>query len=84
MVGTVYHLNVESLNRRYLPQIFTALPLLLQIGLVLFLAGIHEFLWNLNHTVAIPIDIAVGSSLFFLLWTTVLPTMQALSLLFPL
>ena len=79
---SLHHLNVESLDRWYLPQIFTALPLLLQVGLVLFLAGILDFLWSLNHIVAIPIFIAVGLSLFFLLWTTILPTMQALSLLF--
>ena len=80
---SLHHLNVESLDRWYLPQIFTSLPLLLQAGLVLFLAGIVDFLWSLNHTVAIPIAIAVGLSLFFLLWTTISPTMQALSLLLP-
>jgi len=80
---SLHHLNVESVDRWYLPQIFTALPLLLQFALVLFLVGVLEFLWSLNSTVAIPIAVAVGSSLFFLLWTTVLPTMQALSLFFP-
>jgi len=80
---SLHHLNLESLDRWYLPQIFTALPLLLQVGLVLFLAGISDFLWNLNHTVAVPIAVAGGFSLFFLLWTTVLPAMQALSLLLP-
>jgi len=80
---SLHHLNVESLDRWYLPQIFTTLPLLLQLALVLFLGGILEFLWNLNSTVAIPIAVAVGSSLFFLLWTTVLPTTQALLLILP-
>ena len=46
-------------------------------------AGILDFLWNLNQTVAIPIAITVGFSLVFLLWTTVLPAMQAVSLLLP-
>jgi len=81
---SLHHIAVESLDRWYLPQIFTALPLLLQVGLALFLVGILDFLWSLNHTVAIPIAIAVGFSLFFLLWTTISPTMQALSLLLPL
>jgi len=80
---SLHYFNVESLDRWYLPQIFTALPLLLQVGLVLFLAGIVDFLWSLNHTVAVPVAIAVGFSLFFLLWTTVLPTVQALCLLLP-
>jgi len=80
---SLHHLNVESLDRWYLPQIFTALPLLLQLALILFLAGILDFLWSLNSTVAIPIAVAVGLSLSFLLWTTVLPTMQALLLFLP-
>ena len=80
---SLHHLNVESLDRWYLPQIFTALPLLLQLALVLFLGGILDFLWSLNSTVAIPIAVAVGFSLFFLLWTTVLPTTQALLLFLP-
>jgi len=79
---SLHHLNVDSFNRWYLPQIFTALPLL-QIALVLFLIGILEFLRNLNHTVTIPVGVAVGFSLFFLLLTTILPTMQALSLFLP-
>jgi len=80
---SLHHLNVESVDRWYLPQIFTALPLLLQLALVLFLVGVIEFLWSLNSTVAIPIAVAVGLSLSFLLWTTVLPTMQALLLFLP-
>ena len=80
---SLQHLNNESLDRWYLPQIFTALPLLLQLALVLFLVGVIEFLWSLNSTVAIPITVAVGLSLSFLLWTTVLPTMQALLLFLP-
>ena len=80
---SLHHLNVESLDRWYLPQIFTTLPLLLQLALVLFLAGVLDFLWSLNSTVAIPIAVAVGSSLFFLVWTTILPTMQTLFLFLP-
>jgi len=80
---SLHHLNVESLDRWYLPQIFTALPLLLQLALVLFLIGVLEFLWNLNSTVAIPIVVTIGLSLFFLLWTTILPTMQTLFLFLP-
>ena len=56
---------------------------LLQLALVLFLGGILDFRWSLNSTVAIPIAVAVGFSLFFLLWTTVLPTTQTLLLFLP-
>ena len=51
---SLHHLNVESLDRWYLPQIFTALPLLLQFALILFLAGVHDFLWTLNTTCRYP------------------------------
>jgi len=78
-----HHMSVESLESWYLPQIFTTLPVLLLLALVFFLVGIIEFLWNLNPTVAIPIAIAVGMSLLFLLGTTLLPTLQALSLFLP-
>jgi len=57
---SLHHLNVESLDRWYLPQIFTVLPLLLQLALVLFLIGILEFLRDLNSTVAIPIAVEIG------------------------
>ena len=80
---SLHYLNVESLDRWYLPQIFTALPLLLQIGLVLFLAGTLDFLWSLNHSVAVPVAVAIGVILLFLLWTSISPTIQALFLLFP-
>ena len=80
---SLHHLNVQSLDRWYLPQIFTFLPLLLQLALVLFLVGVLDFLRSLNFTVAIPIAVAIGSSLFFLLWTTVIPTIQALALFLP-
>ena len=80
---SLHHLNIESLDRWYLPQIFTALPLLLQVGLILFLAGILDFLGSLNHIVVVPVAVAVGFGLFFLLWTTILPTIQALSLFVP-
>jgi len=80
---SLHHMGVECLDPWYLPQIFTTLPALLLLALVLFLAGIIVFLWNLDHAVAIPIIVAIGFSLLFLLGTTVLPTFQALSLFLP-
>jgi len=80
---SLHRLNVESLDRWYLPQIFTALPLLLQLALFLFMSGVVEFLWSLNSTVALPISVAVGLSLFFRVCTTVMPTIQALLLFLP-
>ena len=83
-IGFSYHrMSIESLESWYLPQIFTALPALLLLALVLFLVGVIEFLWNLNSTVATPIAVVAGMSLLFLLGTTILPTLQALSLFLP-
>jgi len=78
-----HHMSVESLDSWYLPQIFTILPVLLLLALVFFLVGVIEFLWNLNSTVAIPIIVAVGMTLLFLLGTTIFSTLQALSLFLP-
>jgi len=75
-------MHAEALKRWYVPQIFAALPLLLQIGLILFLVGLADFLWQLNHSVTIPVLMAVGATLLFLFVTTVLPTFQVLTLLF--
>jgi len=78
-----HHMSSESLDSWYLPQVFTALPLLLLLALVFFLVGVVEFLCNLNYTVAIPAAVAICMSLLFLLGTTLLPTLQALSLFLP-
>jgi len=55
---SLHHLNVESLDQWYLAQIFAALPLLLQVGLALFLAGILDLLWNLNQAI---VDVRVDT-----------------------
>jgi len=47
------------------------------------MSGVVEFLWSLNSTVALPISVAVGLSLFFRVCTTVMPTIQALLLFLP-
>ena len=80
---SLHQLSLEALERWYIPQIFTMLPLLLQLALILFLIGIVDFLWHLNTAVAIPVAIAAASSVLFILATTALPTLQMVSLLIP-
>lgn len=58
------------------PQILSALPLLFQAAVVLFFAGLLEFLWMLNRTVAAYVTAAVGAVLLFLIITTIAPTLQ--------
>lgn len=80
---SLHRMHTEAFERWYVPQTIGALPLLLQIGLVLFLAGTMDLLWHLNATVASLVTVAISLVLAFLTLTTVLPTLQAVSLLLP-
>ncbi|RXW12773.1 hypothetical protein EST38_g13081 [Candolleomyces aberdarensis] len=80
---SLHQMQMESLDKWWVPHIFTMLPLLLQAALILFLIGLNELLFNLNRTVAIWVAIAIGLALFFLGATTVLPTLQNLYLFLP-
>jgi hypothetical protein len=50
-----------------------ALPALLQLSVVLFLCGLADLLWNLNHTVAIPLIVVITLVLSLVGVTTGLP-----------
>ncbi|KAH9485751.1 hypothetical protein JR316_0002666 [Psilocybe cubensis] len=80
----IFHMRAEALEKWHVPQIFTALPLLLQCALVLFFTGIIEFLLSLGSNVAAPVIVVIALTLLFLLATTLLPTLQALPLYLPL
>ncbi|KIM36336.1 hypothetical protein M413DRAFT_291726 [Hebeloma cylindrosporum] len=71
----------EALEAWYVPQIFAGLPLLLQGALALYLAGLIDYLLGFGLGVAIPGIIFITLSLFFLVATTVLPTLQGLIVL---
>ena len=71
-------MRAEAFDRWYVPHILAGLPVLLQIALVLFFAGLVDFLLQLHLIVAIPVIILVSSTLLFLLLTTILPSLQAL------
>ncbi|KAF9475235.1 hypothetical protein BDN70DRAFT_996554 [Pholiota conissans] len=75
------HMRSEALEAWYVPQMFAALPLLLQVALVLFLAGLIDFTLPLGLKLSIPIIIVIGFILLFLGATTVLPAVQGLLLL---
>jgi len=80
---SLHSMHSEAIDRWYLPQIFTALPLLLQVGLIFFFIGVGDFLLQLHPAAAIPVIIAIGLTLLFLIITTILPTVQALTLFLP-
>ncbi|KDR78370.1 hypothetical protein GALMADRAFT_1317448 [Galerina marginata CBS 339.88] len=79
----LFNMRAESLQKWYVPRIFTLLPLLLQSALVLFLGGMIDFLLAFGDIIAIPVSVVIGSTVFFLAATTVLPTIQGFLLYLP-
>jgi hypothetical protein len=63
----------ESFEKWRIPILLSAMPLLLQLALVLFFAGILDLLWNLHYIVAGFCTVVVAASVFILVWTTVVP-----------
>ena len=77
----LFNMRVEG---RYVPQIFAALPVLLQFALILFLVGLIDFLLASGTKVAIPVITIVGVPFVFLIWTIVMPLFQAFTICLPL
>lgn len=72
----ILNARLDSLKQWYVPQIFAGLPLLLQGALVLFFAGMIEFLFSLRLEVAVPVTLSICIPLVFLVATTLLPVFQ--------
>jgi hypothetical protein len=66
-------LRDESLRIWGVPGLLGSLPVMLQVALVLFFAGILDLLWSLNHIVAALVSGTVGVVVLFVSATTVLP-----------
>ncbi|KAF8969145.1 hypothetical protein BDZ97DRAFT_1915508 [Flammula alnicola] len=71
-------IRYEGLITWKVPDILTALPVLLHSSLVLFFAGLIDLLWDLNHIVALFVTLISGFVILFIVATTVLPTLQLL------
>lgn len=80
---SLFHMRSDGFDRWYVKGIFTSLPLLLQAALVLFFGGMMDFLLRLVKEVAIPVIVVIGLTLFFLVATTILPTLQGFYLYLP-
>lgn len=79
----IFNMRNEGLEKWYIHSIFTAMPLLLQSALVLFFTGMIDFLLAFGHiAVVIPVTAVIGATLLFLIATTLLPTLQGISLFF--
>ncbi|KAI0778951.1 hypothetical protein BD413DRAFT_122445 [Trametes elegans] len=68
--------RVNSLRRWHVGGIVIVIPILLQIALVLFLAGLVVLLWTLHGTVAAIVSGLVGMLFVFLVVTTLLPAIK--------
>ncbi|KAF5360153.1 hypothetical protein D9758_011349 [Tetrapyrgos nigripes] len=66
-------IRYESFEKWHIPILLSAMPLLLQLALVLFFAGVLDLLWSLNYIVASFCTAVVAASVFILVWTTVVP-----------
>ncbi|KDR83136.1 hypothetical protein GALMADRAFT_872377 [Galerina marginata CBS 339.88] len=80
----LFNMRADGLKRWHVPKVFTALPLLLQSALVLFLGGVIDFLLSFGDAaVIIPVSVVTVLVLLFLVATTILPTVQSLFLCLP-
>ncbi|KAF5325010.1 hypothetical protein D9619_009812 [Psilocybe cf. subviscida] len=79
----ILNARLDSLQQWYVPEIFAGLPLLLQGALVLFFAGMIQFLFALCLKVAIPVTLSICIPLIFLTATTLLPILQIYILQYP-
>jgi len=75
----IFHMRAEALEQWHVPRVFASLPLLLQAALILFFAGIIDFLLSLSHVVATPVAIVLAYPILFIIYTTVVPTLQCFS-----
>ncbi|CAA7257496.1 unnamed protein product [Cyclocybe aegerita] len=69
-------MRYEGLLHWRVPEILSALPVLLQAALILFFVGLLDLLWNRHQLVAILISTVVGVVMSFLAATTMLPALQ--------
>ncbi|KAF8868562.1 hypothetical protein BD779DRAFT_1656262, partial [Infundibulicybe gibba] len=68
----------EGFSQWKVTGILGTLPMLLEIGLVLFFIGLIDFLLGLNVEAAVPVVIFIGTSITLLVGTTIAPAVQYL------
>jgi hypothetical protein len=71
-------LRYQSWETWGVPKILSSIPLLLELALLLFFAGVVDLLWSLNHVVALFVAAAAGLGISVLGLTTVLPSFYVL------
>ncbi|CAA7263106.1 unnamed protein product [Cyclocybe aegerita] len=82
-IFTVLHLRTRMLREWRVSAFFKALPILLELALMLFFIGLADFLGALKILeVIIPVSLILTLTLAFLILTTALPTFHVLALSF--
>ncbi|KAH9475118.1 hypothetical protein JR316_0012229 [Psilocybe cubensis] len=77
----ILNMRIEALDKWHVQDIITTFPLFLAIALVLFFAGMIDFLHMLgNKTVLVSVATVITISLVLLIFTTVLPALQCILL----
>ncbi|KAL0062155.1 hypothetical protein AAF712_010997 [Marasmius tenuissimus] len=74
-------LRFDSFEKWGVPTFLAFLPILLEIALILFFAGILDLLWSLHPVPASIATVAVGISVGIYIITTILPTWRAMYVL---
>ena len=72
----IRQLRHEGFVHWQIPLTIALLPILLQVAMALFFAGLLDLLWSLHHVVAGVITVLVSISLSFLVITTIMPTFR--------
>ncbi|KAK7030391.1 hypothetical protein VNI00_014135 [Paramarasmius palmivorus] len=70
------HIRSQSLRRWGVPSFLSALPILLEIALLLFFAGVLDLLSSLHHIPFILVAVVVGLSAMLYFLTALLPTLS--------
>ncbi|KAF8751061.1 hypothetical protein RHS01_08793 [Rhizoctonia solani] len=66
----------ELIERWKMQELIQALPFMIHLSLLLFSVGLCVYLWDLNHTVAIPIVCIAGAFLAFYLWSSLIASIE--------
>ncbi|KAF9032895.1 hypothetical protein BDZ89DRAFT_902083, partial [Hymenopellis radicata] len=74
----VRYLRRESMEKWHVPTILAAIPICLQLGLILFFIGVIDLLWHTNHLVARLFSVVAAVGFVFLVATCVLPAITHL------
>ncbi|KAG7094510.1 hypothetical protein E1B28_005341 [Marasmius oreades] len=71
-------LRFQSFERWHVPKILASLPILLEVALFLFLAGLLELLWSRHHFPFFICLVVIGLAILFYLTTTIIPGLSTI------